>query len=301
MKIAYLLFAYKNPKLIRRIVQRLSSSNSTFFIHLDLKSDIEPFASLKSSNVVFTERIPVYWAEFSGVRAMQILIRQALTSGERFDYLILLSGSEYPLKSVEYVEGFLGANLGTQFINLVKMPNEQAGKPMTRITTIRFPVRRPAWRFCFRVLAKFGLAKRDFKKYLGTLEPYGGNTWWALTSQACQYILDFDERNPHVAKFFENVFAPEEYFIHTVLGNSPFKNRLRRSLLFEDWSPGAGHPAMIDDRHIAFFESQNMVSSDDVHGPGELLFARKFSDESLGLLDRVDRMIEKKENRTFMV
>jgi hypothetical protein len=37
MKIAYLIFAYKNPELIKRLGETLSSEDSTFFIHIDRK------------------------------------------------------------------------------------------------------------------------------------------------------------------------------------------------------------------------------------------------------------------------
>lgn len=70
----------------------------------------------------------------------------------------------------------------------------------------------------------------------------------------------------------------------------------QRSLIYEDWSAKTGHPAMIKENHISFFEAQKKVWVNDVFGSGELLFARKFSDENLGLLERIDKMIECKGN-----
>jgi hypothetical protein len=144
-------------------------------------------------------------------------------------------------------------------------------------------------------LAKAGLAQRDYRKYLRGLEPYSGITWWALSRSACQYLLEFVESNPYMSEYFENVFAPEETFFHTILGNSPFMSRVRRNLVYEDWSARGAHPAMIGDRHLALFESQGAVSVNDIYGPGELLFARKLSDENLALLERIDNMIALKE------
>jgi hypothetical protein len=302
MRIAYLIFAYKNPKLIQKTVERLAGANVSFYIHLDAKSDLARFASLKAQNVFFTnQRIPVFWAEFSGIEAILILIREALAAAECPDYLVLLSGSEYPLRGGKYIQEFFATNRGQEFMTLVKMPNEEAGKPLSRINTLRFPVRRPVWRFVFRALAKLGLAQRNYKRYFGTLEPYSGHTWWALTREACQYIVDFKERDRKLTEFFQNAFAPEETFFHTILGNSPFKSRMRRNLVFEDWSAGGGHPAMISEPHLAFFEGQAGVCVQDHHGPGELLFARKFSDETLGLTERIDAMISRKEGLSCRV
>jgi hypothetical protein len=296
MKVAYLFFVYKNPRLIAKTIETLRSPESGFFLHVDGKSDFGDFASIRGENVFFSEkRLPVYWAEFSGVRAVLLLMSQALAAPQRYDYLVLLSGSEYPLRSREYIHRFLDANRGTEYMTMVRMPNEAAGKPISRINTLRLPSHRPVARTLVRILAKLGLAQRDHAKYLGDLKPYAGNTWWALSREACKYALEFEERHPRVVKFFEDCFAPEETYLQTILGNSPFASRMRRNLLYEDWSGRKDHPALISERHLALFESRNEVSVRDIHGPGELLFARKFSDETLGLLPRLDAMIRKKD------
>ena len=298
MRISYLYFAYKNPKLIERTIRALSDGNASFFVHIDAKSDIRQFDGIHSENVHFTKaRLPVYWAEFSGVEAIILLMREALKSIHAGDYFVLLSGSEYPLRSAGYIQNFFETNRGAEFINCVRMPNADAGKPISRFTTIRYPVRQPVARFAFRALAKFGLARRDYRKHLRELEPYGGNTWWALSREACAYVLDYHQNHPHLAQFFERVFSPEEYFIHTILGNSRYKSRMRRSLVFEDWSAGGGHPAIISEKHLQLFNRQDKVGLADVHGPGELLFARKLTDETLGQVNRLDEMIEHKESR----
>jgi hypothetical protein len=300
MKIAYLLFAYKNPKLVARVIERLSTEDCAFFIHIDQKSDMDQFSHLRGKSVFFTEkRMSVYWAEFTGIEAILLLIRQALAGPHEYEYFVLLSGSDYPLRSASYIHGFLQKNRGAEFINIVRVP--APGKPLSRINTLRFPSTKPVRRFVARGLAKLGLARRDYRKYLGNLDAYSGNTWWAITRDACQYILEFTKKNPHVGAYFENVFAPEEAFFHTILGNSAFKSRIRRNLVYEDWSKPGGHPAMINDQHVAFFESQDTVCVSDLFGDGELLFARKFSDDDFALLKRIDDMIGQKEKLSPLV
>lgn len=295
MKIAYLIFAYKNPILIKRTIDYLSCEDASFFVHIDAKVPIEQFQEIRGPQVHFIERIPVHWAEFSGVRATLLLIRAALAARERYDYFVLLSGSEFPLRSREYIHQFMELNRGREFITMKKMP--APGKPLSRLNTLRFPSTRPLLRFLFRALAKVGLGQRDYKKYFRNLEPYSGITWWALSREACEYIIDFTQRDESLAKFCENIHAPEETFIHTILGNSPFEARIRRNLVYEEWpTSGPRHgPKMLGAKNVEFFESQNEVSVEDLHGPGELLFARKLSDENLDLVDRITKMIQEKE------
>ena len=252
------------------------------------------FSGIRGENVYFTEkRLPVYWGEFSLVQATLLLLRRALESPQNPDYCVLVSGSDYPLRSSGYIRTFLDKNRGTEFMNLVRVPAPV--KPLSRINTLRFSSHRPVRRFAARVLAKFGLSQRDYRKYLGSLEPCSGSQWWALTRDACQYTLEFVEHNQHVVRYFEDMFAPDEAFFHTILGNSEFGFRIRRNLHYENWPAQGGHPAMIKDQDIALFKRQDKVGLNDVFGDGELLFARKFSDDSIELLQRMDDIIEQKE------
>jgi hypothetical protein len=296
MKIAYLVLAHNNPAHLQRTIQALAYDDCAFFIHVDRKSDINAFSGLAGRNVFFAEkRIAVYWGEYSQVQAILSLLRQASRAPVAYDYFVLISGSDYPLRSGRYIQEFLAANQGWEFMNMVKMP--AAGKPISRINTLRFQSNKPIRRFGAKVLARLGLAQRDYRKYLGGLEPYAGSTWWALTRNATAYVLEFVENNQEVVKFFENVFAADEAFFHTILGNSPFKFRMRRNLLYEDTSVQGPHPALISERHVALLEANDKVLVEDVFGSGEALFARKFSEDRLDLLQRIDAMIERKERQ----
>lgn len=296
MKLAYLLFAYKNPKLIKRLVEYLSCEDASFFVHIDQKVAIEQFDAIRGPNIFYTDkRIPVYWAEFSGVEAILLLIRAALAAPQRHDYFVLLSGSEFPLRSREYIHRFFEQNRGQEFITMKKMP--APGKPISRLNTLRFPSTRPLLRFTFRALAKFGLAQRDYRKAFGQLEPYSGLTWWTLSREACEYVNEFTKKDRRLTEFCKNIHAPEETYIHTIIGNSPFGPRCRRNLVYEEWpltGPQA-HPEIINERHLELFASQNEVTVQDLNGPGELLFARKFSDNELPLVEKLSAIVARKE------
>ena len=294
MNVAYLVLAHNNPGVLERAVAALSSDNCDFFIHIDRKSDLQQFSAIRGENVYFSEdRLPLYWGEFSLVRATLLLLRGALASRRTSDYCVLMSGTDFPLRSGRYIENFLVTSRGLEFINVVKVP--APGKPLSRINTLRFPRSQPLRHLAGRAWARLGWPGRDYRNYLGDLEPYSGSQWWALSREACEYILDFIERNPRFVQFFENVFAADEAFFHTILANSPFQSRIRRNLVYEDWSAEGAHPAMIADRHVAFFQQHNEVRVRDVYGEGETLFARKFSDSNPGLLRQIEEMIERKE------
>lgn len=296
MRIAYLVLAHKDPQLLKRTVETLSCGDCAFFIHVDQKSDLGDFAEIRGHNVFFShKRLPVYWAGFSIVDATLVLLRQAMGASQKFDYVVLLSGSDYPLRSRGYIHKFLDKSHGLEFISMVQIPNETYGMPLSKLNRIWYEPDKPVRRLATRALAKVGLAQRDYRKHLGSLVPYGGSQWWTLTREACHYILAFISSNGHVEKLFRTAPTSDETFFHTILGNSPFRSRARRSLTYADWSAGPNHPTTISEKHLALFEAQGWVWDDDIWGSGEALFARKFSGMDFGLLERTDAMIKRKE------
>ena len=293
MKIAYLIITHRNPRLLQSMIDQLSGEDAAFYVHVDAKADFRPFESVRGPNVHFVRRIPVYWGEFSQVTASLILIEEALANPAHYDYLLLFTGSEFPLRSKEYIHRFLEQHRGREFITMAKTPSP--GKPLERVNTIRFPRRRPVLRFLFRVLAKFGLASRDYRKYFGGLEPYSGVGWWALTNEACRYVLNFAKQDKTIAKFFELTHASDEAYIATILGNSPYRERAQRCFLLEDWTGCVHHPNFINDEHLRRFESQDEVMVSDCDGTAEALFARKYSDDGSEMVEKTIEMIRRKE------
>jgi hypothetical protein len=294
MKIAYLMLVHSNPQLQKRAIETLSSDGCGFFIHVDAKSDIRQFSGISGKNVTFIEpRIPVYWGEFSIIRATMRLMQRALDCPQGYDYFVFMQGSDYPLRSGAYIQRFFEENRDLEFLSLVKMP--APGYPLSRLEAFRYPSTKPLLRFATRALGKIGLARRNYRNYLTGLQAYAGDASWALSRNACEYIVKFMTQNPHVEAFFQNTFsAPDEWFVHTILGNSSFRPRCRRTLCYRDYLPTMDHPALITEKHVRFFESQERVLVEDEWGPGEVLFARKFSDQTLHVIDQIDEMIKLK-------
>lgn len=301
MKVAYLLLVHDNPQLLKRAIEMLSCGGCDFFIHLDRKSDMSRFELIRRPNVHFVEpRLRVHWGEFSQVEATMLLLRLALGSPANYDYFIFLQGSDYPLRSGDYIRDFLEENRGSEFLSSVRMP--APGYPLSKINKVRYPSDKPVRRFTSRALGKLGLARRDYTKYLSGLSAFGGQAWWALSRDACQYIVDFTNSNPHVEKYFRNTFTSDEMFFHTILGNSHFHNRLRRSLVFvpTTWSIPGEQRHKIRERHVSFFASQEKAFIVDEWGKVEALFARKFSDDDLDLIDQIDSMINRKGRQRIL-
>jgi len=296
MRIAYLILAHNTPNHMARLVRALNSPNAAFFIHVDRKSDLSPFTrEIPHDNTTFiTDRIAVYWGDSSIVKATLKLIERALGDPRDFEYLVLLSASDYPLKDPQYIEEFFSRHRGCEFISLAQMPCEAVGKPIERLENFWLRTRLSS-QFGVRVIGllnrwntRLGLIRRDYVKALKDITPYAGSQWWALTADACRQIVAFVQSNRGVVSYFDNVFAPDESLFHTIIGNSEFAKHVTRSLTFTDWSRPTPKPAIIDIDHLNAFVKMERITADDPYGRGELLFARKFPDDSSELTKFID-------------
>ena len=295
MKIAYLVLAHNNPEHLRRLISALSSGASSFFIHVDKKSNVDPFLSMEGNNIHLTqERASVFWGDFSQVEAILVLLRSAMADRRRFDRFVLLSGTDYPLRSASSIERFFASKPDQEFINLVAMPSKAAGKAISRLTDYKI---RPGDRLISRAIRKALMMagvlpqKRDYKTYLRDLAPYAGSTWWALSRAACDFILRFVTRETQAVDFFRNTICPDESFFQTILGNSDFRSKIVRNLTYTDWSDGRASPAVMTERHLDFFRATSSFAPDDTYGGGEMLFARKFADGPVDLVAKLDKQI----------
>lgn len=108
MRIAYLVLAHNAPAQLARLVAAIKFPAADLFIHIDGKSDINPFMHMRDEGVHFLgERHRVFWGDFSQVEAILALMRCALAAGSTYTRFILLSGVCYPIRSTGYIENFL--------------------------------------------------------------------------------------------------------------------------------------------------------------------------------------------------
>ena len=292
MKIAYLILAHNNPKHLQRLITSLSSSASSFFIHLDQKSDCADFASIKGENIYFIKNnIAVFWGDFSIVEATLILLRTALLAQHNFERFVLLSGADYPIRSTAHIESFFEARKTEEFIDLQSSGKWYKINLCNGLTNYYI---RPTYynaivvKVINKIIKLSRIYRRDYKTYLGALLPYGGSAWWALSREACDFILNFVKNNNKIVNFFKNTSIPDESFFQIILGNSNFKSKIVSSVTYVDWA-NPSKPVCITDKHIALFNKASSFTKDGFFG-GEKLFARKCPANSSDLIAKLLRV-----------
>lgn len=291
MKHAYLILAHNSLKHLELLVNAMNTDATEIFVHIDAKSDIGQFKALLGTKVHFIEdRVPVFWGDFSQVEAILRLLFAAKKFYGGFDRYTLLSGVDYPIRDVSYIENYFKKNASVQFMNIVAVPSSVVRKPISRFVRPRLKIRRISrnrvLEFACTALEWF-LPLLDYRKELGGRKPFAGSTWWSISGDACDFILKTTNDHPELLTYFSKTQNPDESFFQTILGNSPFATSIQHNLTYADWSEGKRSPAWITQKHIDLFTMQNPLLLNDAYGEAEALFARKFADDSTHLVEMI--------------
>ena len=309
MKIAYLLLAHDHPLHLVRLIAAIQTEHAHIFLHIDKKSRGMMYLPNTNTMTVIKDAVTVNWGGFSIVQATLNLLQEATTCGE-YDYFILLSGADYPIRSNASILRHLEHYQGKEFMNLCKMP--EVNKTFDRIV---YPFIENKYDFALPGISKAvnGVIKRINKKLhsrrfkrrypqqYAHLTFYAGTQWWALSRPCVDYILQFLKQNPAYSQFYKYTRVPDEMFFHTMIGNSPFKENVVNAFMYADWvtGPSSSHPAIITLQHLPLF-SQNTLPS--AYGNGEMipLFARKFTDDSQEIITEIDALFRNENEKVNM-
>lgn len=314
MQINYIVLAHQHPQCLLRLVERLTTNEVFFFIHIDKSKDIAPFKHLLNefTNVYFLkekERQYGNWGGFGIVKASIIALRCIVSQFPNDKgTCVLLSGQDYPIVPNQKIQAFFEVNKKTEFITSYPMPApgwEKGG--MGRLNNYLFNFSKKRGDFIclpsvwerslytkknikgiyrltkhkkFRYLYKL-LKRRRFPKYL---LPYGGSQWWALTLSTVIKILDFLEKNPTYIKYHEHTLLSDEIFFQSILHHLQKKDdsiNLKRSITYVNWErKGIALPVTFEKQD---FEELEEASKNH-------LFARKFdikkSEHALHSIDK---------------
>lgn len=283
MKIAYLITAFGNYKHLKKLVDALNdSSNVHFFIHIDKKSSFP--LNMSYNNVEFIKRRKVWWGGWSHTAAILDLMRSSLIF--KADYHILLSGADYPIRPNKFLYDQLKS--GGEFLNIIR--GFQNHKPEERIKYFYFDAfdRRDTGSRKTRIYKMLERVLQSFytKKKYPFQQIYHGSTWWALTSETVKYILNEIDIKPELVRFFKSSWCPEESLIPTIIGNSNIKKYCLNNITFTDWSTKPA-PARISQEHLKMF--RKATEFENIYGIYKPFFARKFDDNSIGLVDQIEK------------
>jgi hypothetical protein len=286
MKLIVFIAAHKNETQINRLIKALAHPDITVYIHLDKKSKVNP-ADILSEAKIIRNSMDVTWGTFSQVESTINGLREIMANEPDFDCLAFISGQDYPVLPPEAILNSLSENQGKEMIDFTTLDQDGWNKARIRFERYYFgSYNNRLIRFAGNILT-FSCDKIRWKRsfYKG-MKPFGGPSWWTLSRDCIQYVLNFTDAHKGYARFMKKTIHADEMFFHTIVMNSPFKDRAyKNNFRFIKWQKVKenAHPNI-----LVKTDFQEIVNSQN-H------FARKFDIEiDAQILDLVDDCLNQK-------
>lgn len=290
MKIAYLILCHKEPEQINMLLQELIADGSDCYIHIDKKSSMSKDQLISSEHILFVpdeRRVDIRWAANTMVRATLELLEVLIKGKRLYDYVCLLSGQDFPIKSSQYRSSFLQKNKGYNFIEVLSH-EEYKYKRYDKRSLLYFPSFVYKSTFLAKAIRKLIiLSTGGYTKTLslfvrknksGVKFEYGSQ-WWCLTYECVLWMMDYIKNRVNV-DYFDHALTPDECFFQSVFMMSPFNGLRKDRIMYLEWAENENNPRILRSE-----DYEMLVSCTDK------LFARKFD-------IRVDQSIFEKLKET---
>jgi len=281
MKFAYIILAHKNPKQFSRLVNAISDDHVFVFVHVDRKSNLQEFKDELDGlrNVVFCDKqIQVTWGGFGMIEATLELMRTMYSFVIQPDYVHLMSGLDFPLKTNAEIVRFFVENKGKNFLEAYKIPTPHLNEFGFNRIHYKWFIEDEGYQKAAQLVEI--QKQRNMKRlYFENIQPYNGSQWWSLTGECVQWIYETCKPGYRLYDFYKYTFVSDEMLFQTMLKNSDWNDTIVEDNLRNiNWDEGPEFPKIWRTKDFERLKCS------------EKLFARKF-DENVD--NEIIKQIEK--------
>ena len=203
----------------------LDSEYFDIFLHIDGKSKIQisDVGKCLKSKLHIYKQIRIYWGHTSQIECELFLIKKAMNQKEEYEYLHLISGTDFPLKRPEEIHSYFHHCYGKEFVHFKSLEMDELNTSWIKyyrfIRTKNF----------FSPLRIIDITLLNLQRAFGvnrlkncSVRFYTGSCWFSITDRFAEYLLS-KEKNIRKVRYVANF---DEIFIQTIIYNSQFRKNL---------------------------------------------------------------------------
>ena len=253
MKIAIAMLCHKNVEQINALLRAMAHDDIYFYIHVDKKSGVDR-ETITGKNVYVLNKdssVDIQWGGFGMIEATLRLIETVSQATLKFDYIWLVSGQDWPLRSVNEIVEYVEQHCGEDFIEI--LPSDEA---FARGYFKRNDLYYPNWMVSNNLYIKIvkhlcwfvtggRKATRFFKRKSRIEKFYYGSQWWLLSNQTVNSMMQFLRSNKWFVDYFKNSLVPDESFFQTLYGRLIGIEKAKSEVCYINWKENRNSPEVI--------------------------------------------------------
>ncbi len=293
--IGFVLLTHTKPLQIYRLINKLNRMFNYPIIvcHHDFsKSDLS-VDSLPKNVLLVRPYLQTKWAGFAIVEATIQAFKLMLNVPDPPDWVVLLSGADYPIKTANQILHDLASSEYDAYIQHEKITYK----------TYRYDTRKSIlWqknsyqRYCTKsfifnfskkycaqlnleICLEHPLLTKAFLPFSKKLACFSGSQWFCANRKAVESIIEFHSQRNAITLHYSNLKYADESYFQTILANASHLRLQNDRRRYIDWSDGGTHP-----KTLLMEDLSNLLTS-SAH------FARKFDiDIDSNILDELDKI-----------
>lgn len=282
----FVILAHTDPGMVRRTIGALQGAD--IFLHCDARTPTDVARAMVppgASRVHLLPRRRTALASWSLVEAELAGLEAALARSGA-DHIAIMSGSCYPLASLEAIESQLAGARGRSFFELHEIPRMTWHAPWTQDGGM--------WRFEHRFLTINGapITFRDRPIPIWTqrvpagLMLHGGAQWKVYAREHASALLGALNDRPELRRYWRHVFIPDESCAASILKSPAIVGDVASEMLDQPlwlihWPTHEAVP------HPPWLTAADAESVEEAAHDGKL-FARKIRSSEAELLEFID-------------
>lgn len=275
MTLAFVLLTHGRPDAILRVAEVLVRGSRDRLVVVCHDGPSEERQRLAASRLV--DKVlpsPGGRGRFGLVDAALSAMRWLEAQPKAYDWLVQLSGQDYPIRPIRELEDELARGGVDGYFHHFDAfnPTEAAEGPMSWSQAevenryhFRYALLKPETTALLRAVLKaprlllertlgyrlhtgyaLMVGARSSTPFSPSFRLFGGSFWVTINRKSVRALLHFVDERPDVVAYFRDVLNPDEAFFHTVLANRADILLSRRELRYYDFSmTRLGRPALI--------------------------------------------------------
>lgn len=282
-KHAFLIGAFQNPEYLKGLVLSLDSDKSNIYIHVNKRNEAE-FLEFREwcrqrDNVHFYCSIKINWGGHTMIQSQVFLLKEAMKNEEN-EIFHFISGQDILVRPLGELFEYCQNNQGN-FIEYRSFP-ANCGVDWSRYDyywALEFINYRSGVmaKIIVRGLVLLQRLLHIKRKRPDFSTPMSGSCWWSIRRDAAKVINDYFANKSNWDRI-KYTCAPDEFFTHSILFNSPLRDTMTgHNLTYLEWTGGNGPKILTE------------IDYEKIKASG-LFFARKVIP---GMSDKLIEMIYK--------
>lgn len=281
----FLILSCNKPDTqFERLLKKLRLfQNAIIYVHHDFsQSDFDLSLKQKYNLIMPDKSYKTFWSHINNVEATWYALAD-IENRFNYDWLITLTPTCYPVKSISYIE---------QFLNTTDYDAFMEQRLITSVPVIELDkwIYRDMYHKRFRILKHDFFLKRNSKDvpFDNNFKIFHGSNYFMINRKTVRLLINQNDKYRQLVGFYKSMNCeeqhpcPQEIVLQSlILNNSSELNICNNYYRFIKWEPHKWSPVYLEEKYF-----DDIFSSD-------ALFARKFKS---GISDR---LIEKIDLRFF--